>query len=173
MDHEEYRIEKTRHADLPFIHYLFEKAIEYQKKKGYNVWKGYDEDNLRKEVIDGLHFKVSTEAGIAAAFSMAFNDPFIWRERDADDAIYLHRIVVNPDFKGQRQFQKILTWAKQEARTNGRSYVRMDTWADNENIINYYLGFGFRVVEKYTTPDTVELSFPYRNLKLALLEIGS
>jgi hypothetical protein len=46
----------------------------------------------------------------------------------------------------------------------------MDTWAANPTIINYYTGFGFVVVENYTTPNTAELPVHNRNLALTLLE---
>jgi hypothetical protein len=46
----------------------------------------------------------------------------------------------------------------------------MDTWANNPVIIQYYQSFGFEVVERFTTPDSVELPLHNRNLALALLE---
>ncbi len=46
----------------------------------------------------------------------------------------------------------------------------MDTWAQNPNIIQYYLTFGFRIIENYTTPDTEDLPIHNRRLSLTLLE---
>jgi ribosomal protein S18 acetylase RimI-like enzyme len=83
----------------------------------------------------------------------------------------LHRIVANPLFKGQRLFEKVLEWTKQLARQNDRKRVRMDTWADNERIINYYKSFGFELVGNRQTPDAEELPLQNRNLLVALLEL--
>lgn len=91
---------------------------------------------------------------------------------DKGKSIYLHRIVVNPEFKGQRQFGTILNWAIEHSKQKGLSSIRMDTWADNPTIINYYKSFGFRFVENYTTPDSEELPVHNRNLAMALLEYG-
>lgn len=104
-------------------------------------------------------------------FSIQFRDPYIWRDRDQNDAIYLHRIVVNPNFRGQKQFQHVLLWAKQFAHANHLRFIRMDTWADNHRIIDYYKSFGFRFVGNCQTTDVPELPIQNRNLNLALLEI--
>ena len=47
---------------------------------------------------------------------------------DRGDAIYLHRIVVNPEHKGKKQFKKVLDWAIDDAKAKNLSFVRMDTW---------------------------------------------
>jgi len=83
---------------------------------------------------------------------------------------YLHRIVGNPKFKGQRLFGLILEWAIQHARSKDLKFIRMDTWADDPNIIEYYKGFGFYFIEDFNTPDIPELPVHNRNIPLALLQ---
>jgi GNAT superfamily N-acetyltransferase len=90
---------------------------------------------------------------------------------ECGDAIYLHRIVVNPLFKGRRLFGTVLEWATRCAHGQGLSFIRMDTWANNPRIIDYYRSFGFHFVEFYTTPDSPALPSHNRNLGLALLEM--
>ena len=65
----------------------------------------------------------------------------------------------------------MLNWAKQFARQNNLKFVRMDTWADNEKIIDYYKLFGFEFIENYKTPNVPELPIQNRNLDVALLEM--
>ena len=89
---------------------------------------------------------------------------------DDGNAVYLHRIVVNPEFKGQRLFGKVLEWAIDHAKEKDLTAVRMDTWANNPGIIEYYKSFGFSFFENFTTPDTEELPVHNRNLPLTLLE---
>lgn len=168
---EEIKVIKTVTGDLNDILWLFKKAMELQGKNGYKVWDNIDEAQLEKEIENGLQYKIVKEKDILCLFSIQYSDPFIWRDRDKNDAIYLHRIVVNPNFRGQKQFEKVLNWAKQFVRTNNRKFIRMDTWADNDKIINYYKSFGFKFIENYTTPDTWELPAQNRNLKVALLEM--
>ena len=81
-------------------------------------------------------------------------------------------IVVNPNFKGQKQFEKVLNWAKQFAGEKNLKFVRMDTWADNEKIIDYYKSFGFEFIEYYKTTNAPELPIQNRDLNVALLELS-
>ena len=76
-----------------------------------------------------------------------------------------------PISKAKDSLKKVLTWAKQFARQKNLKFVRMDTWADNEKIIDYYKSFGFEFIEYYKTTDAPELPIQNRNLNVALLEM--
>lgn len=156
--------------DLPFIYDLFEHSIAYQEKKGYPVWRNYDRGALVKDIETRNQYKIIIDATIAMVFSVAYSDKVIWRALDKGDSIYLHRIVINPQFKGQKLFGLVVQWAIQHCKKKGLHAIRMDTWAANPTIIDYYKGFGFEVVENYTTPDTPELPVHNRNLTLTLME---
>lgn len=166
----DYKIVHTGKEDLVFIYWLFEEAIAYQKRKGYKVWNGYDKEILQADVENSLQYKVTDGHRILCIFSVCYSDKVIWGELDRGDAVYLHRVVVNPNFKGEKQFEKIVDWTIAHAREKKLTYIRMDTWADNPNIIKYYKSFGFKVVGTSTTPDSEELPIQARNLSLALLE---
>jgi len=165
-----YTIENTNLNDLPVVFQMFEDAIAWQKINNHIAWNGYDKEALSEEIKQQRQLKMVCKNTIMAVFSICYNDPVIWRHMDNNNAIYLHRIVVNQTIKGQRLFEKILLWAKENAASRNLSFIRMDTWGNNNAIIDYYKRYGFRLVEYYTTPDTAELSEPYRNLHLALLE---
>jgi len=164
-------IVNTTRDDLDIIFWLFEQAMDLQGKNGYKVWNQIDKIALQKDIENGLQFKIVNDNSILGIFSIQHNDPFIWRDRDQRDAIYLHRIVANPNFKGQKLFEKVLNWAKQFAQQNHLKFVRMDTWAGNKKIIDYYKSFGFKFIENYTTADEPELPVQNRNLNMALLEM--
>lgn len=164
-------ITQTTVAELETILQLFKQAMEQQGKNGYRVWDEIDTGALRKDIEQGLQFKITTGIDILCLFSIQRSDPLIWRDRDRNDAIYLHRIVVNPNFKGQKQFKSVLDWSTQYARDHNLKFIRMDTWASNQKLINYYESFGFKFIETYTTPDTTALPIQNRNLTVALLEI--
>lgn len=165
------KITNTTKDDFPDILWLFEQAMKLQGQNGYKVWNEIDKAGLENDIENDLQYKITKDNDILCIFSVQYNDPFIWREYDKNNAIYLHRIVVNPNFKGQKQFEKVLNWAKQFLRQNNLKYIRMDTWADNKKIIDYYKSFGFKFIENYQTSDTSELPIQNRNLNVALLEL--
>ena len=165
------KIINTTKEDIEIILWLFKQAMELQGKNDYKVWEEIDTIGLEKDIENNQQYKVMLDNNILCIFSVQFNDRFIWREKDKDDAIYLHRIVVNPKFKGQKQFEKVLNWARQFAKQKNLKYVRMDTWADNSKIISYYKTFGFNFIENYITTNTSELPVQNRNLHVALLQL--
>lgn len=163
-------VKNTDSGDLAEIFKLFEHSIIYQERKGYPVWRNYDKNALIKDIEEKNQFKVAIDSVMAIVFSIRYNDKIIWRDLDTGNSIYLHRIVVNPGFKGQRLFGLVLDWAIAHVKIKGLRNIRMDTWAANPTIINYYKSFGFDVIENYTTPDSEELPLHNRNLALTLLE---
>ncbi|RQP14579.1 GNAT family N-acetyltransferase [Parapedobacter defluvii] len=171
MNTADFQIINTSPDDWDTIRMLFRKAMELQGKNGYKVWEEIDEIGLKRDIENHLQYKIMQNEDLLCIFSVQFSDPFIWRERDKGDAIYLHRIVVNPDFKGQKQFEKVLNWARQHARQNNLKYVRMDTWAENAKIIDYYKTFGFEFIGIHQTGNEPELPIQNRNLEVALLEM--
>jgi GNAT superfamily N-acetyltransferase len=133
----------TRPEDLEMIRKLFDLAIEYQRSKTDNAWHGMNEPLIRKEIDTGLHWKIMEDDQIACFFSVAFNDPLIWEERDTDPSIYLHRIVTNPAFRGKGYVRHIVAWAEALGRETGRHFIRLDTYIGNEKLNAYYLECGF------------------------------
>ena len=101
-----FEIANTTMEGLDKVLWLFAQAMDLQGKDGYKVWSDIDKRALEKDIENGLQYKIVKEGEIICVFSIQYKDPFIWRERDQSDAIYLHRIVVDPDFKVQRQFEK-------------------------------------------------------------------
>lgn len=167
---EPFEIQNTEPEDLDQIFEFFDSSIQYQEQHGYPVWKNYDKNAIRRDQQNQLQYKVVVDGQIAIVFSVCYVDKILWREREKGDALYLHRIVVNPKFKGRRLFGVILDWAIREGKQKSLKYIRMDTWAADLKIIDYYKGFGFKFIENYTTPDTLELPVHNRKLALALLE---
>lgn len=160
----------TDRSDLQEIFALFEHSIHYQERNGYPVWRNYDKNAIIKDVDNKNQYKVVINDKTAMVFSVCYSDKILWGDLDDGNSIYLHRIVVNPEFKGQRLFGTALNWAIRHSKQKGAAHIRMDTWADNPSIIDYYKSFGFAFVRNYTTPDTEELPVHNRRLALALLE---
>lgn len=163
-------IKNSDRDDLDFIFQLFNASIIYQERNGLPNWKNYDKNAIIRDVENMNHYKVIIENSIALVFSVCYDDPVIWRTKDTGDSIYLHRIVVNPNCKGQKLFKVVLDWSVDHAKLKNRHSIRMDTWANNTRLIQYYQRFGFLFIENFTTPDTPELPVHNRNLALALLE---
>lgn len=165
-----YVIKNTELKDFDFIHWMYKEAIKYQKRNNYVGWESIDKEYLREEINKRLNYKLVQEDNILCAWGVVFSDPLIWREMENGTSIYLHRVVVNPKFKGRKLFQKVLQWAIQYCIQNDLTSIRIDTWTANPAIIEFYKKYGFKLVEEYTTGDTKDLPAQHRNLEVTLLE---
>ena len=158
--------------DATTIFDLYDKAIEFQKTKFDKYWLGFDIALVEKEIAENRLWKIVTRDEIACIFSVAFSDPLLWGEREDSSAIYIHRIVTNPLFRG-RGFAKIITdWAIKYGQSLGKKFVRMDTWADNQKLIDYYRGCGFAFLGTTTPARTKDLPKHYEGISLGLFEIA-
>ncbi len=158
--------------DFEEICHLFEAAILFIKEKNYIGWTSYDKAFIQSDIQQGLLYKLMAGGDMVGIFSICYSDALIWRAKEKGDAIYLHRIVLNRLFKGEKIIPKVLEWTVQLAQGLGLQYIRMDTWAANHKIIAYYKSYGFTFIENYTTPGTDNLPIQHRNLTVALLELG-
>lgn len=152
-----------------YIHYL-KRLLLTSKERIILYGMTLIKDVLINDIVNKQQYKIIIDKEIACVFSVCKSDPLIWREKEKGDAIYLHRIVVNPKYKGYKQFKKILNWSIDFAKRKKIRFIRMDTWAHNSNILDYYKSYGFKFSENFKTSDSSELTIQNRNIEVALLE---
>ncbi len=146
-------------------------ALTYQESRQLPLWPAYPEQKIKDEIHAGLHFTLVMADHVPAGyFSIALTDKLIWGENERGDAIYIHRICVNPDRKGNNMTTHILSWAYGYALAAKRKFIRMDTWGDNQRLVNYYIGCGFQHVGNRRLGSVPDLPPHYSNANLALFE---
>ncbi len=158
-------------SDLDNIFELYDAAVEYQKTVSPKQWQGFDRAMVTTEINENRQWKIVIDNEIACIFAITFNDKLIWGDRDQNDGIYIHRIVTNPKFRGAGFVNHIVTWAHEYVKTIDRKYIRMDTWGDNEKLINYYQACGFQFLGFVTLEASDGLPAHYSTATLSLFEI--
>ncbi|MBC7874581.1 MAG: GNAT family N-acetyltransferase [Ferruginibacter sp.] len=159
-------------ADLPLMLEFYDLATEYQKQKSNRHWQAFDTALIEKEIRDNRQWKIYEGDRIACIFMTAYNDPFIWGERNKDPAVYIHRIVTHPDWRGNNYTGKIISWSKEHGKSLGKKFIRMDTWGDNPKLNDYYVQCGFKFLEIITPEATENLPAHYSCISLSLFEIS-
>lgn len=157
--------------DFEEIFRLYDAAIEFQKTKFHRAWLPFDRAMIEREVAEKRNWKIVIDDKIACIFSVTFEDPFIWKEKSVEPAIYIHRIVTNPEFRGQRFVPKITDWAREYAPRVGKKFIRMDTWGDNQKLLDYYVDCGFEFLGVITPTASTDLPKHYDGITLSLFEI--
>lgn len=164
-------IVNARASDLDLIFDLYYKAIEFQKTVFDKHWLGFDADLVRREIDDNRLWKIQEGDETVCIFSVAYEDPIIWGENSGDSAIYIHRIVTDPEFRGRGYVRAIVEWARTHAYENALRYIRMDTWGDNAKLKDYYTGCGFEYKGVVTPAESPALPKHYSGITLGLFEI--
>lgn len=138
------KIENCATTDISEIFRLYKIASEYQKlKKTVVVWPEFEKQLVETEIAENRQWKLIIDGEIACAWATTFSDEQIWEERNADAAIYIHRIATNPNFRGHNYVAIITEWAKDYAKSIGKNFVRLDTLGNNIKLIEHYTNVGF------------------------------
>ena len=96
------KIENCVPEDIDEIFRLYKIASEYQKsKQTVVVWPEFKKQLVETEIAENRQWKLIIDEEIACVWATAFSDEQIWEERNADAAIYIHRIATNPNFRGR------------------------------------------------------------------------
>ena len=157
--------------DIDFVFELYDKAIAFQKTVFDKTWLGFDSEFINKEIEERRLWKIVEDEQIACIYSITYADPIIWGKDSGDSAMYIHRIVTNPDFRGRAYVRSITEWAKGHAAANRLRYVRMDTWGDNQKLIDYYKDCDFKYLGEMTPELSDDLPKHYVGISLSLFEI--
>lgn len=166
------RIEPATAEHLPSIRAAYADARAIQQAQGGEVWLEFPDAAILAEIAAGHLFRVLDGDVLAGVFTVAYEDPIIWGDRERGAHIYLHRIARAARYPGRGLLDKVLAWARDECRSLGREGLRIDTWASNGALIAYYESKGFTLVGHRRTPADPRLPAHYHGTELALLQEG-
>ena len=158
-------------SDLDRIFDLYRSAVGYQKERSTSHWPEFDRDMVVEEIGEARQWKLLEDDGIRCVWATAYSDPLIWKERDGDPSVYIHRIAVDPASRGRGLVRRIIDWAKPHAAAMGKSFVRMDTVGENHKLIEHYAGCGFEFLGLSQLTDTEGLPAHYHNAAVSLFEL--
>lgn len=165
------KIRPSTYSDIGTFRNFWDSALAYQKARQLPLWPPFPESHVEEEIGAGLHFSSDFPDGVLAGyFSVALSDALIWTGEERGDAIYIHRMCVNPSRKGSNLARSVLAWSREYASSLGRKFVRMDTWADNQRLVDYYVDCGFHHIGDRQLGDVPRLPAHYSNIRLALFQ---
>ncbi len=162
-------IEPASPDDLSAVRGIYEHARVVQRARRSIQWPEFSDATILSEIEKGRLMRVSADDAIAGIFTVAYEDPAIWGPHERGTHIYLHRIA-----RAARSpaglVDVVLQWADAECQRLGREGLRMDTWARNTVLIEFYGERGFRLVEERRLGADPRLAAHYHGNSFALLE---
>ena len=131
------QIENCVREDVDTILKLYDDARAHQVARKMVVWPFFEKEFLQSEINNKQQWKIVMDGEIACNWAIVFADEAIWEDKEKGDAIYIHRIVTNPNFRGNNFVEKIVQWSKIYAAENKRRYIRLDTLGNNTRLIEH------------------------------------
>jgi len=141
--------------DLSQISTLYRIATDYMSSKNQVAWPEFSKDLIISEIEDLRQWKLLINGEIACIWATALSDELIWGHKNNEPSVYIHRIAVDPDFRGQNLVKHLVDWADNYCLNNNLKYVRLDTVGLNTGLIRHYEkhGFHFLGTKKLDNPD--------------------
>lgn len=170
MKHTRMQVQPTTPADLHAIRAAYDAGRKTQREQHSVVWPEFTNDAILAEIEAAQLLRVVDGDTLAGVFSVAYEDSAIWGEMERGAHIYLHRITRSAEYRGRGLVSAVLEWAAVRCTALGRAGLRMDTWASNDTLIEYYGRLGFQVVGRRRIAPDPRLAAHYHGIVLALLE---
>ncbi|WP_404429769.1 GNAT family N-acetyltransferase [Sutcliffiella horikoshii] len=155
-------IEKATTADGPNILELLKSRAADLKSKGSTQWSFLLSEQEDTEILElvskGLFYKVTLKSShlddaapsLAATFMLSNTqeewDVHLWGLEDTLGTVYLHKLAVALDHKGEGLGDRLVDWIKQHAEELGYSNIRLDCVA-SAKLRNFYDKHGFTLLK--------------------------
>lgn len=121
-------------------------AALHLKARGEPLWP---ESSLTPERLARYYpqggWRVAWRGGVAVGCLCLLDmDPLFWPEDRPGEALYLHKLAVHPDARGQGLSALLLQAAARETAQRGRPWLKLDTATARPKVRALYEDFGFQ-----------------------------
>ncbi|MGI9569030.1 MAG: GNAT family N-acetyltransferase [Desulfobulbia bacterium] len=138
-------IRRASQSDLPELQELARRTID----RNYRSFLGdesvdwfLESGESDKEVIENLdNCSVAEEGDKQIAYCVYYED-------------FIHILMVDPDFQRAGIGKQMLGYVEDEFRRSGRSKCRLESFQENSQAINFYLGNGFVTMAEEVDPNS-------------------
>lgn len=124
---------------------VLEEAASWLRERGEELWRREDLgiEEIIHDVAAGLYRKAVEGDEIAGCYRFQTEDAEYWDDVPHYDSAFIHRVAVKRRFAGRGLAQAMIDAAKDEARSMGKRYLRLDC-ADRPKLRTVYERQGFR-----------------------------
>ena len=161
--------------DVSDVARVMEEASRFKRSQGDGVWgeKPITNEEVTSLLNSGNLYVYKIDGTIAASVLLADSDERMWGVEEGSDgtAIYMHRLCVGNDFRGQQVGLRVTDLADEQAKLTGKTKLRLDCPYDNPRLCEQYVQMGFSEVRRYDQPKSAVNRNPDIDVfKIALFE---
>lgn len=161
-------LNSARITHMSSVMWLFEEARKWQAYMNVSRWPLFEVERILEDIENGRLFVLRNGQQTVGAVTITETDPLIWSDGAA--ALYIHRLVVARDLKGQNLGSVIMNFIEERAIQHKKSVLRLDCWANNDRLKRYYERIGFRKVRDLSIGNIPSLPEHYKNSTTTLFE---
>ncbi|MDX8361492.1 GNAT family N-acetyltransferase [Cytobacillus sp. IB215316] len=144
-----FHLKSAKEKDLQVVLQLLIQAATWLQTKGTTQWDYYLthlEENTQEildSILKGNTYILLKENKAIATITLEDQptewDTDIWGQaRNNNNIVYLHRIVVHREYAGKQIGEKLIEWAVQLVKGQGKQYIRFDCLRSNKGLNTYY-----------------------------------
>jgi GNAT superfamily N-acetyltransferase len=143
------RLETARPDDLPVVMGILDECATWLHSRGIAQWAlpqpPHEWEKMRVQIALGHVSLARMEAdrSLVGTLRIEWEDPF-WGDHGAGEAGYVHALAIRDHVRGHGLGVQLLQWAEAQTASRGRSYIRVDCWAENAHLRRYYESLGFQ-----------------------------
>ncbi|UUZ83862.1 GNAT family N-acetyltransferase [Paenibacillus sp. P26] len=152
-------IRNIKDHEIVQVSLILEEAALWLKNMGRAMW------NESQYSVNGIvsHYRIDdiylgfVEDEAAVAMILQEEDPLLWPDVETGQSLFLHKLAVKRKHAKQGISGGMIGWAKELARSLGKSYLRLDCASDRPSLCGFYEKHGFvrvknlLVLNKYPT----------------------
>ncbi|WP_326842906.1 GNAT family N-acetyltransferase [Streptomyces sp. NBC_01558] len=134
-------IRPGRIDELGTVEGLLREASAWLASRGIDQWQyPPHRDRIETALELGVCFLAFEEGKAIATIQVdEFADPEFWTPQDDPSrALYVHRMAVSRSASSRDVGAQLLDWAAERATSQGKRWLRLDAWKDNEGLHRYY-----------------------------------
>lgn len=141
--------------DIAVVAEMWKRSADWLRNHGSDQWqypvKMY---NIESAVTAGNCWLAQRSNSIIGTITVDTNaEPQLWPSEDhPDDALYIHRMVIEETERGEEIGSAMLDWTGERAINSGRHWIRLDAWRSNTALHKYYETRGFELVRVVADP---------------------
>jgi GNAT superfamily N-acetyltransferase len=144
-------VEQTRPDELGEVLAVLSESARWLLARGIEQWPvPFPPARVEPSIARGETYLVRVGGEVAGTITLRWADPLFWGEQPPV-AGYVHAIAVRREFAGLGP--KLLEWAAQRVREEGRELLRLDCLSDNPVLRAYYERHGFEHQRDTTVED--------------------
>lgn len=142
-------------TDIDTVAAMWMCSAAWLRKKGSDQWQyPVKMENIEAAVAAGACWLAYRDDMPIGTITLDTNvEPQYWPlEDEPNNALYVHRMVVEESGRGEEIGSALLDWAGERAEAMGRRWLRLDAWRSNQALHRYYTDRGFELVRTVLDP---------------------